>query len=110
MQAAPILQPAEEEVAEDKGGEEVDPSARRVLQVADSDAESDGGPAPPLRDSDVEPLASEPKRKKRGIEKKEKATPKKKAAQKKRPASTPQPERRVRGKKVASPASALDVD
>ena len=104
------MQHAEEEVAEEREGEEVDPSARRVLQVADSDAESDGGPAPPLRDSDVEPLASEPKRRKRGIEKKEKATPKKKAAQKKRPTSTPQPVRRIRGKNVASSASALDVD
>ena len=107
-EAAPPKAAQEEE-------EEVGPRGRKAIQVADSDAESDGVPAPPLRDSDDEPLASAvPRRRKHGTEKKkptpkEKATRKKEATPKKRPSAS-QPKRRVRGKKVGSSASGVDVD
>ena len=97
--AAPVLQAAED------AEPHVEP--REAIPVADSDAESDGGPAPPqLHDSDDEPIAPAARRKKKGGA--ERKTTKKEHAPRKRPATaSAQPKRRVR-RKVASPGEDVD--
>jgi hypothetical protein len=99
-EAVPKQQATEEETEQN-----VEP--REAISVADSDGESDGGPAPSrLHDSDDEPIASAAKRKKQGAQQMKRAK-----APRKRPsaavAQPSQPKRRVR-RKVAS--SGPDVD